>query len=345
MHMADALLSPAVGGTLYAVSGAAAALAAAKIKNGELGEKKLPLMAVSGAFVFAAQMINFAIPGTGSSGHIGGGILLAGLLGGYPALLTLAAVLTIQCLFFADGGLLALGANIFNMGVVPCLIVYPLLFRPLLKKGITPGRLSAASILSAIAGLGLGAFGVVAETMASGVAELPFAAFAGLMLPIHLVIGAVEGVITAAVLTYVCKTRPELLQSALDRAPVRAGVSVKKTVAALAVCAVLAGGGLSFYASQNPDGLEWAMGRILQGRELRADDAAHTAAAAVQQHTAILPDYDTAKGGGGATGAAGVTGALLTCALAGGAGAAVTLTKKRAKKRRDDESRQNPGRE
>ena len=123
MHMADALLSPAVGGLMYAASAVSVAYAARAVKKSELEGQKLPLMAVAGAFVFAAQMINFTIPGTGSSGHIGGGILLAGMLGGYPALLALAAVLVIQCLFFADGGLLALGANIFNMGVIPCLVV------------------------------------------------------------------------------------------------------------------------------------------------------------------------------------------------------------------------------
>ena len=117
MHMADALLSPAVGAAMYGVTAVAVGKAVREIDAEELGERKLPLMAVSGAFVFAAQMINFTIPGTGSSGHICGGILLSGLLGGGPSLLALAAVLIIQCLFFADGGLLALGANIFNMGV------------------------------------------------------------------------------------------------------------------------------------------------------------------------------------------------------------------------------------
>ena len=108
MHMADALLSAAVSSTMCAVSAAAIGYSITKINNNELSEKKIPLMAVAGAFIFAAQMINFTIPGTGSSGHIGGGILLAALLGSYPALLTISAVLIIQCLFFADGGLLAL---------------------------------------------------------------------------------------------------------------------------------------------------------------------------------------------------------------------------------------------
>ena len=98
MHMADALLSPQVGVGLYAASVAGIAIATAKIKKDDFGESKVPLMAVSGAMVFAAQMINFTIPGTGSSGHIGGGILLAALLGPFAGLLALAAVLIIQCL-------------------------------------------------------------------------------------------------------------------------------------------------------------------------------------------------------------------------------------------------------
>ena len=104
MHMSDALLSPTVGLTMCAVSAGALAVSAARVQRSQLTRQKLPMMAVGGAFVFAAQMINFTIPGTGSSGHIGGGILLATLLGGGPALLALAAVLVVQCLFFADGG-------------------------------------------------------------------------------------------------------------------------------------------------------------------------------------------------------------------------------------------------
>ena len=164
MHMADALLSPVTGAVMAAASFGAMGYSAFKIKQDDLCEKKVPVMAVTGAFVFAAQMINFTIPGTGSSGHIGGGILLAAMLGGFPSLLTIAAVLIIQALFFADGGLLALGCNMFNMGVIPCLLVYPLLFRFILRKGITYKRLAFASILSVVIALQLGAFSVVLET-------------------------------------------------------------------------------------------------------------------------------------------------------------------------------------
>ena len=112
--MADALVSPAVGGAMFAASAALIGISARKVRE-NFDNSKIPLMGVMGAFVFAMQMINFTIPATGSSGHIGGGMMLAALLGSYPAFLVISAVLIIQALFFADGGLLALGANIFNM--------------------------------------------------------------------------------------------------------------------------------------------------------------------------------------------------------------------------------------
>lgn len=115
MHMADALLSPAVGGTMWAASAGTIAYCSSKVRK-ELDDSKIPLMGVLGAFIFAAQMINFSIPVTGSSGHLGGGLILSILLGPYATFLTIASVLMVQALFFADGGLLALGCNIFNLG-------------------------------------------------------------------------------------------------------------------------------------------------------------------------------------------------------------------------------------
>ena len=130
--MADALVSPAVGGAMFAASAALVGISARKVRE-NFDNSKIPLMGVMGAFVFAMQMINFTIPATGSSGHIGGGMMLAALLGSYPAFLVISAVLIIQALFFADGGLLALGANIFNMGFWTCFIAYPLVFLPIAK--------------------------------------------------------------------------------------------------------------------------------------------------------------------------------------------------------------------
>ena len=333
MHMTDALLSPAVGIAFGAASVGAMAFSVAKVKQDVFSDQKIPLMGVAGALVFAGQMINFTIPGTGSSGHIGGGILLAGLLGGIPAFLSIAAVLIIQCLFFADGGLLALGCNMVNLGVVPCLIVYPLLFKPLLKKGITHARLWLASIASVMTGLELGALSVVLQTLASGIAELPFGTFVMFMLPIHLAIGLVEGMVTAAVLCFIHQTRPEILSSANAEKPMGSGA--KKALGILAALAIVVGGGLSIFASPDPDGLEWAMEKTAGTTELEANGAVHDGAAAVQGALAFLPDYRFAGTGKDAgplgTSASGVVGAAITLGLAGGAGFAISKVKKAKK--------------
>lgn len=121
MHMADALLAPAVAGTMYLCSGAATGYSIKKVRA--LNEpEKIPTMGVMGAFVFAAQMINFTIPGTGSSGHLCGGMLLSAILGPEAGFLTMIGVLLIQCLLFADGGILALGANVWNMAFYGCFL-------------------------------------------------------------------------------------------------------------------------------------------------------------------------------------------------------------------------------
>jgi len=328
MHMADALLSPVVGLTMCAVSASVCVYATKKIKaENELEEQQIPLMGVGGALVFAAQMINFTIPLTGSSGHIGGGILLAALLGPYPSFLTIAAVLVIQALFFADGGLLALGCNIFNMGVIPCLLIYPLLFAPIIKKGVNKHNLTTASILSVVVSLQLGAFSVVMETLLSGVTALPFGTFVTLMQPIHFAIGIVEGLVTAAILVFVYQMRPEILDSKLKG--INCGLSLKKVVAILAVITVMAGGALSLYASQNPDGLEWSIMGVTGSEQLTANDTVHKVSARIQQITAFLPDYNFKSENGG-TSLSGIIGAAITCALAGGT--ALIIKHKRQRK-------------
>ncbi|MCL1834656.1 MAG: energy-coupling factor ABC transporter permease [Oscillospiraceae bacterium] len=355
MHMADALLSPVVALAADAVGVAAVGISVARVKKDEFSEKKVPLIGVAGALVFAGQMINFTIPGTGSSGHIGGGILLAGLLGGVPAFLSMTAVLIIQCLFFADGGLLALGCNIFNLGVIPCLLVYPLVFKPIFRTAVSYRRLSAASVISATAALVLGASCVVLQVMLSGVAQLPVGTFTALMLPIHLVIGIVEGIVTAAVLCFVHRARPEVVTASLAGGKLD-GIPVKKTVAAIAVLAVLAGGALSLLASKNPDGLEWAVEGTLEKTAAEAPGAAavvpgaaqadeqsghpeesstagalHVRAAGIRDATAVLPDYSFSYDGENAAGtsASGLIGAAITFVVAGAAGLSISLVKKR----------------
>ena len=339
MHMADALISPAVGGALWAVSGGLLAFCARKVKQ-TLRDNLVPMMGVLGAFIFAAQMINFSIPGTGSSGHLVGGLILTVLLGPYAAFLVIASVLTVQALFFADGGLLALGCNMFNMGFFPIFIAYPLIYRAIAKGQYATPRAWLAAILAAVVGLQLGAFCVVLETMASGISELPFGTFVLMMQPIHLAIGVVEGLATAAVVSFIAKARPEALSMS---ATVSAPGSLRPVLAGLALAALVLGGVASWFASTHPDGLEWSMFRVSGQEELEAPAGGiHETLAGVQEKTAFLPDYGfkasteepaatepaeaapeawpTVSAG---TSVSGIVGGLITLALAGLVGIAL----------------------
>jgi cobalt/nickel transport system permease protein len=333
MHMADALISPVVGGTMWAATAGLTVYSAKKLKQ-EMDDRKLPLMGVLGAFVFAAQMINFTIPATGSSGHLVGGIILSILLGPYAAFLTLASVITVQALFFADGGLLALGCNIFNMAFFACFIGYPLIYKKIVGDRTTQGRILLGALAAAIVSVELGAFSVVLETLLSGISELPFATFVLLMLPIHLAIGVVEGLITAAVVTFVWKARPEILEMA-PAAGSAAPRSFKPVILGLVALAVFTGGLLSWFASTHPDGLEWSIKGVTGREELEAPQAGtHGALAVLQEKIAFLPDYDFKKPEGAkeakkeeiwpdvnpAKSLAGVLGAAITLLLAGAVG-------------------------
>jgi cobalt/nickel transport system permease protein len=285
MHMADALLSPAVGGAMWAASAATLAACSRKV-SARADDRLFPLMGVLGAFVFAVQMVNFAIPGTGSSGHLGGGLLLAILLGPWAAFLVVASVLTVQALFFADGGLLALGANLFNLGLVPCLVAYPLVYRPLAPPGASRAMAGVAALLAAVLALQLGALGVVVQTTASGIASLPAGPFLALMLPIHLAIGLAEGLATAVLVHFLVRARPDLL-------PPAPGRSRRPALAGLAVAAAVVAGVLSWFASPRPDGLEWSVANAAARSERAVPpDGLHESLATVQARLALLPDYD-----------------------------------------------------
>lgn len=323
MHMADALLSPGIGLAMYAAAAGAAAAAVKKNGRGEDAERRAPLMAVMGAFIFAAQMINFTIPGTGSSGHLGGGILLAALLGASPSLIVMTAILAIQCLFFADGGLLALGANIFNMGVIPCMLVYPLVFKPIARGA---KRLGAAAVVSAVVSLQLGGLAVTVQTLASGIAELPFSTFLLLMQPIHLAIGVVEGIVTALVLRFVLASRPELI-SGDSGTP----FGIKRVLLTFGTVALLLGGVISPYASSLPDGLEWSVERASGQPEIPANGPVFDAADRIRSWTAFLPDYGFAGGSLSSLGTSvsGMTGSLIAFLTVGAAGWGMSLARRR----------------
>ena len=341
MHMADALLAPAVAATMYAATAVTVGASVKTLKKDET-TAKLPTMAVTSALVFAGQMINYTIPGTGSSGHLCGGMMLTALLGPQAGFLSMVVILSIQALFFADGGLLALGANCWNMAFYGCFVGYYLLWRPIMRsklfgssKGGARAKITLASILGCVLTLQLGAFSVVLETTASGITELPFGAFVGIMQPIHLAIGLVEGLITSAVLVFVYEARPELLMDVNAAGAKEGKCSLKTTIVILAVVVAIVGGGLSLFASGNPDGLEWSMfGNAESGysenmgldeESYGVSSGAAEVAGSIQERTAFLPDYafatsDSAAGTSvsGLLGSAIVAGVAVIVCMAGG---------------------------
>ena len=208
MHIPDGFISAPVAVTGIAIAAGAVAYAA-KTTNKKMGEKQVPLMGVLAAFIFAAQMLNFPIAG-GTSGHFLGAALAAILLGPWAGMLIMTCVLIVQCLVFQDGGLLALGVNIFNMGIVASFIGYFVqrvvaLLAPGQRRKILLGGGLAAS-LSVVAASVACAF----ELAISGIVPL------GVALPamggVHVIIGIAEGAITAAVLSLIMATRADLLE-------------------------------------------------------------------------------------------------------------------------------------
>jgi len=331
MHMADALLSPTVGIAMTAVSAGLIGYSVKKLKQ-DTDDTSIPLMGVMGAFIFAAQMINFTIPATGSSGHIGGGLLLAAVLGPYAAFLAIASVLVVQALFFADGGILAWGCNVFNMGFYPCFLAYPLIYKFFLRQEVSRRNIFWGSLLGVIIALQFGAFSVVLETLLSGRTELSFAAFLLLMQPIHLAIGAVEGIVTASVLSFIQQASPELLAGELQQG----GWPLRKFLLSMLFLTLFTGGILSLYASEYPDGLEWSLQGLTGSTELAAEGQIYEQTAAFQEKTAILPDYnfkngDEAQSGVG-TSVSGIFGGTITLLLVGLIGKLIAVYKKKTVK-------------
>lgn len=318
MHMADALVSPLIGGTFWIAGSYITVKAAQRIKEDREDARDV-LMGVLAAFVFAGQMINFSIPGTGSSGHIGGGLLLAILLGRERAFLSMLIILSVQALVFADGGLLALGCNVFNLGFLPCYVAYPFIYK-LLTASASKRSVFTAALLASVAALEMGAFFVVLQTCFSGITLIPFSLFTLLMLPIHFAIALVEGVCTALIVLYIYANEPMLLARPCEA--VRPGNSLLRRTAALFVVAtLLIGGLLSWHASSLPDGLEWALERVVtEGATPAAQDFSHSLSEIIQERTAFLPDYslsveekDVGRLG---TSVSGVVGSVITLLLA-----------------------------
>lgn len=266
MHLGNGIICPVTGIPMLAIAGAAAIYAYKKAKN-DFSKDKIFSAAAAAGLVFALQMINFSIPQTGSSGHIIGGILLSALIGRYAGFLAMCSILIVQAVFFADGGLLALGCNIFNMGVLSCFVAYPLLYKPLAKRS----KPVAGAILASVGALQLGSIAVVLEGALSGaIAMSSVWNFTGLMQMIHIPIGLVEGIVTAAVVV------------------AAKFASSKKLSYFLSITAVILAGVISPYASQKPDGLEWSLLNISDAVVMQTQGLLYEFSQTVQAKSAIF---------------------------------------------------------
>ena len=213
-------------------------------KNKALGEKQVPLMGVMAAFIFAAQMINFPVAG-GTSGHLLGGALAAIMLGPWAGMLVMTAVIAVQALLFQDGGLLVMGANILNMGLITCIIGYGL-YRSV-SGGSRILKLSVAGIAAWLSVMA-GALFTSLQLWLSGTSQLQVVIPA--MLFVHALIGLGEAVVTVAALSFVLQARPDLLGENSESAKGSKGWVIAGIAIALVVVLI------SPFASADPDGLE-----------------------------------------------------------------------------------------
>ena len=246
MHIPDGFLSVPVSVVLWALSIGVIAYALVRVRE-DLGERQVPLMGVVAAAIFAGQMLNFPVAG-GTSGHLVGAAIASIILGPWAAILVMTSVVGIQALLFQDGGLLALGGNIFNMGVISVAVAYGTY---VLVRRVTGGQrwgILAASFAAGWLSLFVSSLAVALQLAASGAstASLAVPAMAG----IHAIIGIGEGLITVGAVVFLLASRPDLVSAGQERAT--NGVLVAVVGLAVALALVIA----SPWASANPDGLE-----------------------------------------------------------------------------------------
>ena len=292
MHIPDGFLSLVMSLIFWAITIVTVGIAISKT-NKSLGEKQVPLMGVMAAFIFAAQMLNFPVAG-GTSGHFLGGALAAIVLGPWAGILVMTAVIAVQGLLFQDGGLLVMGANIFNMGLLTAMIGFGL-YRSVIgrSKGV---RLSVAGVAAWLATVTASLVASI-QLWLSGTSRLEIVLPA--MVGVHVLIGIGEALITVAALAFIEQTRPDLLSEKTvatkgGRGWIFAGILVS-------LFAVL----LSPLASASPDGLE---------RVAKNMGFLHLGQSAPYQ---ILPDYTIPFLGNTAlsTIVAGAVGALVVLGL------------------------------
>ena len=262
MHLGNSIICPVTGIPMIVAMGATAIWAFKKAKTDFTKDKILPTVMLT-ALVFGLQMINFTIPTTASSGHIIGAILLSALLGPYVAFLSMCSILLVQSLFFADGGILALGCNIFNMGFLACFVAYPIVYKVFKNKVV-------GSIFASIVALQLGSLAVAVEGAISG-SITNMAMFTSLMCSIHLAISVIEGIVTAGIVAVAQKTNLSRIFSYVTGS-----------------FALIFAGIISNYASTKPDGLEWSLLNMSDSFVAQTQGQIYAISEAIQTKTAIL---------------------------------------------------------
>jgi cobalt/nickel transport system permease protein len=247
MHIPDGFLSVTVSVVLWIISIIVIAYALKRVGE-DLGERQVPLMGVLAAAIFAGQMLNFTVAG-GTSGHLMGAAIATILLGPWAAILVMTTVVGVQALIFQDGGLLVLGANIFNMAVVGVAVSYFVYQTVMRLSGGKRWGIFVGGFVAAWASIVVAALGVALQLALSGTspANIAIPAMGG----IHALIGVGEGLITVGALALVYATRPDLLQAGQARTTGGAAIWVGGLLIALALAVI------SPLASSNPDGLEW----------------------------------------------------------------------------------------
>lgn len=324
MHMANELLSVQVAAGSLIFSAGWIGVVCNKLKKNVAGHN-YALMGILGAFIFAAQMVNFQLPILpGTSGHLVGAVLLAIILGPNIGMIVLTSVVIIQCLIFQDGGILALGCNILNMAIVPSYLGY-FIYRLVVAGSKNQFRLYLGSVIACVIGLEAGAVLVPIQVSLSGVLTVPFTSFLMTMTGVHLITGIIEGVITATVIAYLVQVRPQILS---ENIRTTARLSLKAVTISLVVITIITASGLSLLASGSPDGLEWSYLERPDDHNFKPivenPSPAIAAADQIQSKFSLLPDYTIRSSAIGSVNQEGEIAAGWT-SFAGVCGAFVTM--------------------
>lgn len=321
MHVPDGFFNAAVSVSAGVVAAAGVAVCLRGARR-ELDDRTAPMAGLVAAFIFAVQMLNFPVA-AGTSGHLLGGALAAILVGPYTGVLCMAVVLLVQSVFFADGGLTALGINITIMGVVTVLVGWGI-FRLVTRFARSKGAITAAALLAALISVPASALAFTALFAVGGTAPIAVGAVAAAMGGVHVLIGIGEGIITGLTVGAVLAVRPDLVYGArgltaplvlrgadgstseVGAAPAPRPLGLKPFVlGGLGVTLILAGA-VSFFASSDPDGLE----AVAENKGFLDQATDHLFG------SWALADYGDV--GGIPVGVAGIIGVGLTLLVAGG---------------------------